>query len=498
MRPISIDRKSTPNNQLNHRASSRIQFTDRHDINPLFSAQEEGDEENSNNIPSIEDHQTPVIISKNVNNSIMELNNGHKSPPLSPHRRKVRSSLATPVFSPLPPPPHKLSENLIQKYYVTAFILEFIQVTLSLFSCLLYILDTYYNPSYNPSEAGADAGHASAVPHYIHLAEIVITGIFTADYVLHFASSHSKLLFFFKLERIVDLVAILPVYLAFFVEVEGGLGFLHVLQIFRLIRIFRVVRLFKEDRDHMGEERGRQDGLFEFYKSVAILVFYIVSVLFMYSGLMIELDSMFRYIFYQENTKKIIYPVTINDEFKQGYNYTFFDGFYFLIELLFTLGFRDLYPITSISRILICAYIFTLLFTGIIQGNKVYSAYNRFIRYEKALKHKGHFVVMGTIEDEKLIAFLHHLLNFNALNNTSRSIVVVRDHSNPPSPELTHILSTVFYQEKVNVLIANNFATSVKKSAILDCEVLFLFSTISNLRNTADSETLLLSNLLHQ
>lgn len=113
---------------------------------------------------------------------------------------------------------------------------EFIQVLLSLLSCILYVVNTYLNPSYKTNFSISETQVS-----FLQTAEYIITGAFTLDYIINFALAKKKLEFIFKIVYLIDLCAILPVYLQLFYVVEQ-LSFLHVLQIFRIIRIFRIWR----------------------------------------------------------------------------------------------------------------------------------------------------------------------------------------------------------------------------------------------------------------
>ncbi|MDR0560214.1 MAG: ion transporter [Prevotellaceae bacterium] len=73
------------------------------------------------------------------------------------------------------------------------------------------------------------------------IAEWFFTVIFTVEYILRIYSLNKPLKYIFSFYGIVDLLAILPMYLSFFII---GSNVLSAIRSFRLFRLFRVLRLF--------------------------------------------------------------------------------------------------------------------------------------------------------------------------------------------------------------------------------------------------------------
>jgi hypothetical protein len=72
--------------------------------------------------------------------------------------------------------------------------------------------------------------HYNKLVSILHYIEYFITGIFTLDLFIHFMSHKHKLAFIFNITTIIDILAVLPVYLSFtVVDIESQLGFLHIL-----------------------------------------------------------------------------------------------------------------------------------------------------------------------------------------------------------------------------------------------------------------------------
>ena len=79
----------------------------------------------------------------------------------------------------------------------------------------------------------------------IYLAEIIITVLFAADYILWFFMAHNKVGYLLHWQSVLDLLSILPVPMNMVTGFDNSFSFLHVLQIFRLLRILKAFRLFK-------------------------------------------------------------------------------------------------------------------------------------------------------------------------------------------------------------------------------------------------------------
>lgn len=80
---------------------------------------------------------------------------------------------------------------------------------------------------------------------YFWYAEVILTILFTAEYVLRIYISPSRKSYIFSFWGIIDLLAVLPTYisLAFI-----GYQYLIVIRIFRLLRVFRILRMARFNR----------------------------------------------------------------------------------------------------------------------------------------------------------------------------------------------------------------------------------------------------------
>ncbi len=72
----------------------------------------------------------------------------------------------------------------------------------------------------------------------LYIVEVFTVAVFTVEYILRFSIAENKLKFIFSFYGVVDLIAILPFYVA------SGFD-LRAIRIFRLLRLVRILKLFK-------------------------------------------------------------------------------------------------------------------------------------------------------------------------------------------------------------------------------------------------------------
>ena len=85
---------------------------------------------------------------------------------------------------------------------------------------------------------------------FLWISEIVVTALFTLEYILRFYLAERKRDYSFSFYGIIDLVAILPLYLDLLLGAEVA-----VLRAFRALRLLRIFRLLKIVRYHRASDR---------------------------------------------------------------------------------------------------------------------------------------------------------------------------------------------------------------------------------------------------
>ena len=177
-------------------------------------------------------------------------------------------------------------------------------IFLNLLVCMLFVIDTY-----DVSEKARDL---------IWQAELVITGFFVIEYIARLYGSRNRLKHMFNIFSLIDLAAILPVFLVFFSPATPiKIGFIRVIRVFR---IFRFLRFTADPVFFFGTLSPR-------WLKIMRLAMTILIIFFISSGLFWFVEH------------------GINPEVNH-----FGDAFYFTVVSLTTVGFGDITPVSSGGR----------------------------------------------------------------------------------------------------------------------------------------------------
>lgn len=163
-------------------------------------------------------------------------------------------------------------------------------------------------------------------PGFFRITDIVTTILFIVDYLLRFATADLKLegkslpflRYPFTIWAIIDLLSILPTVTV----LNSGFKLLRLFRVFRTFRVFRVLKAFR------------------YSKNVAILMQVIKK---SKDALLAVCGLAVAYIFV---SALVIFNVEA-DSFN-----TFFDAIYWATVSLTTVGYGDIYPVTTAGRII--------------------------------------------------------------------------------------------------------------------------------------------------
>jgi len=156
--------------------------------------------------------------------------------------------------------------------------------------------------------------------------EIVTVGLFTIEYVLRLAVADRKLGFAFSFFGIVDLVAILPFYLALGIDLRS-------IRVVRFLRLFRILKLGRYSRAiqrfHRALLIARED----------LILFGVVALILLY------VSAVGIYFFERQAQPEQFASI--------------FHSLWWAIVTLTTVGYGDVYPVTIGGRVF-TAFILTL------------------------------------------------------------------------------------------------------------------------------------------
>ena len=155
--------------------------------------------------------------------------------------------------------------------------------------------------------------------------EIFCVAIFTIEYLLRLYASKPRMKFFFSFFGLVDLIAILPFYLALGMDLKS----------LRAIRLFRILRLFKFLRYGNTMEKIKKS--FDAIKR-ELFLFSLATLMLLY------FSSIGIYFFENEAQPEVFTSI--------------FDAMWWSVATLTTVGYGDVYPITSGGKIFASVIVF--------------------------------------------------------------------------------------------------------------------------------------------
>ena len=157
--------------------------------------------------------------------------------------------------------------------------------------------------------------------HQLHLLDWVITVIFTVEYVLRILSTGRPRKYIFSLYGIVDLLSLLPTYIAVFV---GGIQALSVIRAIRLLRVFRVLKLVQ----FVGEGSSLAKAVKSSASKIIVFLLFVLTVCMILGTLM--------YLIEGKEAGFTSIPISI----------------YWCIVTLTTVGYGDIAPQTPLGQML--------------------------------------------------------------------------------------------------------------------------------------------------
>ncbi len=152
--------------------------------------------------------------------------------------------------------------------------------------------------------------------------DLIILSIFAVEYLLRFIAAPNKFKYLFSFYSLIDLIAILPVLVG-----VTDVSFIRILRWFRILRLLR----FIEGKALLGN-LDREDS-----SIVTRILFTIFSIIFIYSGLIYQVE----------------HPVN-----PQNFG-TFFDAVYFAVVTMTTVGFGDITPTSQAGKLMTVLMILT-------------------------------------------------------------------------------------------------------------------------------------------
>ena len=153
---------------------------------------------------------------------------------------------------------------------------------------------------------------------FLYMFEIFSVVVFTIEYIIRVSISEKKLSYIFSFYGIIDILAILPFYLAFFIDLRA-------IKVFRFFRLLRLLKLTRYSKTMGKFQKAIYQSKEEF------ILFFILTLILFY------LASVGIYYFENEAQPKVFASI--------------FDSMWWSVATLTTVGYGDVYPITVGGKI---------------------------------------------------------------------------------------------------------------------------------------------------
>lgn len=285
---------------------------------------------------------------------------------------------------------------------------DIMQVLFSVLACAMYIAETY-SSTYN------------AVVVY-NMVELIITQFFLIDFLFNWFVATNTRQYLLSMMTLVDITTIVPVYVSLILGDEGAPN-LSLLRFVRILRLIRILRTFKLLGGMSGIKR-----------QMITLSLTLLSLTFMAAGVVqvmendvkqLSYDCQFinEYTSWEPSCDRKV-PTFFEDgcdcrdhSCKGAYvssdnrgepsiircnELPYFDCFYFIIVTMATVGYGDISPSTSISKMVVILFIVTSLIVIPMQVNKLtllLSMSSAFRRNYTPQSHENHVIVCGHVND---------------------------------------------------------------------------------------------------
>lgn len=187
---------------------------------------------------------------------------------------------------------------------------------------------------------------AAAHRHTFVIAEWVFTALFTTEYILRLVAAKRKLRYVLSFLGIIDLLSILPTYLAIFLS--GAQIFL-VIRVIRLFRVFRILKL----AHFLGAGNTLREALMASRHKISVFLFSVVLIVILSGALMYVVEG-------------------------EEHGFTSIPrGVYWAVVTLTTVGYGDIAPQTFVGQfiasvIMVLGYGILAVPTGIVSSEMVH------------------------------------------------------------------------------------------------------------------------------
>ena len=182
-----------------------------------------------------------------------------------------------------------------------------------------------------------------------------------------------------------------------------------------------------------------------------------------------------------------------------GQQFSFDTALYFILITITTVGYGDVVPSTTLSRISVGLFFIGAVVFFTMQTSELSDLIKQGNQYSKPFKKKSNRHVILTAQsfnDLKLLRFLREFYHKDhELPDNMKVVIISKDK---PSNDVQQVIS--MYEEQIHLIVGNIFnERTLEKAAIKDAEAAFILSNqYDNCSLKADSFSVLASKMLSE
>lgn len=312
--------------------------------------------------------------------------------------------------------------------------------------------------------------------------DVLIATIFLVDWIVHLVLSERRLEFIVSFSSIIDYLTVIPVYLEIFGNSFGiKVSFFRVLRVLRsvrILRLFKALDVISEQDDDTNRLKYTVDtsGI---SKQIVITSITLLSVLFISAGVVNSINDLVDGAYY--------YPL--------GTEFDFLAAFYYMIVTSSTLGYGDIYPLVTLSRMATVVIISFMIFIITNQLSKISQLMQNYSKYDTQYYFKNHIVIVGNYRPKNLAQFLAQFYHSDHGDVKTESIIVGLEY---PNSEMIGILTNPMYEGRVYYLEGNpSYSTTWRNANIELAESVFILTDQLNENlKSQDTYAILLAKMI--
>jgi voltage-gated potassium channel len=344
---------------------------------------------------------------------------------------------------------------------------DIFEAIITTIACVEYVAATYLESSYK---------------NLFSYFDLVIAGVFLADWIMFLVLSDKKLEFITSYSSLIDYLTIVPVYLEYFgsslpIRVDYFRA-LRVLRALRILRLFKILDAIAEKDEENGRLKHTVDtsGI---SKQILITSVTLFSVLFIGAGIIYSINDLLENAYY--------YP--------SNTDFDFLAAFYYMIVTSSTLGYGDIYPIQTISRMATVTIIFFMIFTITNQLSKISQLMQNYSKYDTQYNFKDHVVIIGNYRSNTLRQFLAQFYHPDHGDVKTKIVIIGNQY---PTNEIVEILNDTNFDNKIAYLEGNPSQESTWKKVNIDLaeSVFVLTDQLNRDYKSQDTYALLLAKMI--